>query len=104
MDSSEDKVWYCTKCLSLDIRSENDGKRLYCHHCGADAFSIDFCDFGRWEELYEQRYGKKLLEKRGIYDDLKETYEEDAYETMTASEAISDGCIVRDVINLKITD
>lgn len=52
-------VYFCRHCLSLDIRAMDDYD--YCNHCGS--MSVDKTDLERWEELYQLRYGKKLISK-----------------------------------------
>ena len=100
---NEEQVWYCSRCLSLAVVTDKRGV-LTCNHCGAGPKHIDFCSFDRWEQLYQKKYGHKLVEKKGVYDDLDEVYTEETPAEMTFSEALSNGMIVRDVINLKITD
>ena len=102
IDDSE-IYFYCSRCLSLAVVQDKRGV-LTCQHCGAGPKHIDFCDFDRWDELYRKKYGHPLIEKKGVYDDLDEVYEEETPTEMTFSEALSNGMIVRDVINLKITD
>lgn len=97
-----DYVAYCSRCLALDIRV--DGNLHYCPHCfrRKNPSTIDFTTFERWEELYIQKYGHPLVQKRSIYDDIKDTYEDDAEQILTAYEAIENGLVVREKINLNI--
>lgn len=62
VDYNEDPVYYCTKCLSLDIRSIDGTKDSdYCHKCGCT--DIKKTSIGEWEKLYKQRYGMKFAER-----------------------------------------
>lgn len=97
---TDDQVWYCSRCLSLAVVQDKRGV-LTCKDCGAGPKHIDFCSFDRWDELYRKKYGRPLVEKKGVYDDLKEVYEEETPAEMTFSEALTNGMIVRDVINIK---
>lgn len=50
-------VYYCKECLSLLIRqSENMN---YCDMCGSTDIEVTTIDL--WEELYENKYHKKLI-------------------------------------------
>jgi len=98
-----DFVYYCTKCYSLDIRTDNK-KCMHCHSCGADIYNIDITSFHRWEELYQDKYGRKLVEKTSVYDDLNEVLADEGEVIMTADEALSNQMNVGDVINRKIKD
>lgn len=103
-NNDEDFVWYCTKCMSLNIKDKETKNGVtvpYCASCGADVHKIDVTSFDRWEELYEEKYGHQLVEKRGMYDDLQEVYDEETPAEITFSEALTNGMIVRDVINIK---
>ena len=93
----EEPVYYCTRCFSLDIR-ENEKQKMYCHHCGADVYKIDVCNFPRWEQLYTEHYGEPLIKKTSIYDDLTESYQEDAEEILTDHEALENGLCVGDFL------
>lgn len=99
-ENEEEQVWYCSRCLSLAIVTDKRGV-LTCSHCGAGPKHIDFCSFNRWDELYRKKYGHPLVEKKGVYDDLDEVYEEETPTEMTFSEALTNGMIVRDKINIR---
>lgn len=77
---------------------------MYCHHCGADVYHIDTTTLDIWDNLYQERYGGPLLEKKSIYDDLVDVYEDDASVIITPDEALSNGMLVSDVINRRIKD
>lgn len=97
------KVYYCSRCFSLDIR-DNDNGIMYCHHCGADIYKIDICDFERWEQLYTEKFGHAQIEQKTIYDDLAESFNEDTPELLTADEALTNGLCVGDFLQRKIKD
>lgn len=97
-----DLVFYCIKCLALDIRTDNG--ITYCPHCYTRKTpkTIDITTFDRWEELYHEKYGHPLVERKTPYDDITEAFEEDAIETMTELDAINNNLVVRDKMNLNI--
>lgn len=53
-------VVYCTHCLSLNIKII-EGIADYCDVCGNT--EIETASIEQWEELYKNRYGKKLINK-----------------------------------------
>ena len=54
---NEVPVYYCTCCLSLDIRRSESGD--YCDDCGStDTWVTTITD---WEEMYKAAYGKPFL-------------------------------------------
>lgn len=63
---------------------------------------MDFTTWDRWEELYMEKYGHTLIEKKSIYDDIHDAFEEDAVETLTVSDAIDNNLIVREKLNLNL--
>lgn len=97
-----DIIAYCTRCLALDIRVE--GNLEFCPHCfkRKNPSTVDFTTWDRWEELYVAKYGHPLIEKKSIYDDIKDAYDEEAIETMSVSDAIDNNFIVRDKMNLNL--
>ena len=100
-NNDEDLVWYCTKCMSLNIKDKETKNGVtvpYCASCGADVYHIDVTSFDRWEELYTSKYGHKQIEFKTIYDDLTESYQEDAEEILSEHEAIENGLCVGDFI------
>lgn len=59
---NEEPVFYCKHCLSLKIINETMLPDLeYCGDCGST--QIDTTDIHTWENMYEQRYGFKFLDK-----------------------------------------
>lgn len=54
-------VEYCSRCYSLKIKHEDSIDSDYCMDCGSTEVSI--ASIGDWERIYEQRYGKKYVEK-----------------------------------------
>lgn len=101
-NGEEDLVFYCTRCLAIDVRTE-DGI-TYCPHCfkRKNPSTIDITTFDRWEELYMEKYGHPLVERKSIYDDITEAFNEDAEEVMTNFDAIDNGLVVREKINLNL--
>ena len=95
-------IAYCTRCLAIDIRVEDNIE--YCPHCfrRKNPSTIDFTTWDRWEELYMEKYGHPLVEKKTIYDDLHEAFEDEATETISVSDAIDNNMVVRDNINLNL--
>lgn len=60
MDNYNDiPVFYCKKCLSLNIKSVIGMD--YCDDCNST--NIEQCHIEEWEKMYQERYGYKLLEK-----------------------------------------
>ena len=53
-------VTFCKHCLSLKIRVA--GEVVYCDECGNT--ELGETDIHHWEELYEQKYGIKFLNKK----------------------------------------
>lgn len=67
-DFNSENVLFCTKCLSLRIRG--DEQLSYCDSCSSTAIQeINIVD---WEKLYESRYNKKYIIKNG--EKRKKTY------------------------------
>ena len=97
-----DFVFYCTRCLSIDVRTEDN--ITFCPHCFTrkNPSTIDITTWKRWEELYEQKYGHQLVEKKTPYDDIREVFDEEAEETITEIDAITNQMIVREKINLNL--
>lgn len=58
----DDPVYYCKRCLSLNIRSMPfvDGKD-YCDDCGA--VDIECTDIESWKKMYRERYGHDYIIK-----------------------------------------
>lgn len=97
-----DLVFFCSKCLALDIREEQN--ILFCPHCykRKNPATIDVTTWDRWVELHEQKYGHPLVERKTVYDDLHEAFEEEAIETINAVDAINNQLTVRDKLNLNL--
>lgn len=94
----DEPLYYCTDCISLDIRYDDDGI-LYCHHCGADAKSLDIApDVWAWSRLYARKYKKSPLPYSTPYDDLKEIYDEETVEVENEANAYASGLTVMDVM------
>lgn len=99
-NNNDDLLFYCSKCLSIKIVDDKKGV-MVCGNCGAGPRHIDITTFERWDLLYRKKYGRPFLYIQSQYDDLEEAYNEDCEEIMTASEALTNGMKVRDVINIK---
>ena len=52
-------VYYCAKCLSLNIKSVIGMD--YCDSCNST--NVEQCSIEEWEKLHEKKYGYKLLDK-----------------------------------------
>lgn len=59
--SDEEPVVYCAECYSLKIVHEDAIDSDCCADCGCT--TVQEAPFEVWENLYEQRYGKKFAEK-----------------------------------------
>lgn len=96
-------VFYCTRCLSLGILEEKNS--LKCGECGAKSDKIDVTNIHKWSALYREKYGSDYVsQSTTIYDDLAEFYGEEAYATLDETEALRNGLIVRDCVNLRLQD
>lgn len=97
-----DFVFYCTRCLSIDVRTE-DGI-TYCPHCFTrkNPSTIDITNWSRWEELHIEKYGHPLVQYTSIYDDVHDTFAEDAVETISEYDAANNNLIIREKMNLNL--
>ena len=102
MEDSDTIYWYCSECLSIDIRYDDNGS-LYCHHCGAGPESMDWLPIWQWMEKYAKRYKKLPIEAHSPYDDLHEIYEEETAEVETEANAYASGMTVMDVMQRNLT-
>lgn len=60
-DYNDEPVFYCSQCLSLRVRDAGLPDLLYCDECGsADILTTDI---NSWENLYEDKYGFKYLNR-----------------------------------------
>lgn len=99
----DEPVYYCTECMSLDIRDGEDGC-MRCHSCGAGPSKTDVLpDIWSWMRLYAKRYGKAPLEYRTPYDDLQDAYTDETEQITGEADAWQSGIRVMDVMqrNLK---
>lgn len=61
-DYNNEPVFYCKKCLSLNIRHVRGIKDTeYCDECGST--DVETTNIENWENMYEARYGHKFLDK-----------------------------------------
>lgn len=101
--------FYCTRCMSLHIISENDGKDLYCASCGrkhSHPKYIDITTLDKWTKLYIARTGHHpLAQDPNPYEDWKTVYDEEtSYEMPTKEEVIAAGLNYSEKMNRKIKD
>lgn len=60
---NDEPVFYCKHCLSLKIMNESRLADLeYCANCGST--NIETTNISTWEEMYKQKYGFKLLDRK----------------------------------------
>lgn len=50
---NEDPVYYCKRCLSLNIRVDDNGEE-FCEDCTST--NIAKTNIFKWEKLYKQKY------------------------------------------------
>lgn len=108
-DYNDEPVWYCTKCLSLNIISNEDHTDLYCADCGrkrSKPQAVDFTSIYKWMSLYEKYYGHHpLAPEPDQYADLHEQYEQDTYNPEpTKDEIYEAGLNYSERMNRKIKD
>lgn len=60
---NEEPVHYCKRCLSLNIRVDENGEE-FCENCTST--NIVEADIFDWENLYEQTYGQSFLKQQLI--------------------------------------
>ena len=61
-DYNEEPVYYCKRCLSLNIREMPFAKdKDYCESCGA--VDVGITDIDTWDKLYREKYGHELIIK-----------------------------------------
>lgn len=63
-DYDDEPVYYCTQCLSLNIRSvpEMPG-HYYCGECGASDETGE-TDIDTWKEMYRKMHGRDFVVKK----------------------------------------
>lgn len=64
-DYNDDPVYYCKRCLSLNIKDMPFSKDIcYCADCtNAD---IGTTSIEEWLEMYKKKYGHEHIEKREL--------------------------------------
>lgn len=55
---NDDPVHYCKRCLSLNIRVDENGEE-FCENCAST--NILKTNIFKWEKLYKEMYGKSFL-------------------------------------------
>jgi len=65
VDYDDEPVYYCKRCLSLNIRQIPmlEGQ-YYCAECGTVELATATID--EWKELYRKKYGKDYIEKKEL--------------------------------------
>ncbi len=65
VDYDDEPVYYCKRCLSLNIRQIPmlEGQ-YYCAECGT--VELDTATIDEWKELYRKKYGKDYIEKKEL--------------------------------------
>lgn len=106
---NEKLLFYCTKCLSLNIITNEDHTDLYCADCGrkhSHPKYIDITNIHKWTKLYIERKGHHPLAPEPTkYDDIKEVYDSETYYEMpTKEEVIAAGLNYSEKMNRKIKD
>lgn len=56
---NEEPVHFCKRCLSLNIRVDNNNDE-YCENCTST--NILRTSIFKWEKLYKEKYGIKFLD------------------------------------------
>lgn len=55
-------VYYCKRCLSLAIMNVPEQENSdFCNECFST--DVDITDINTWEQLYQEKYGKKYINK-----------------------------------------
>ena len=106
---NQEPVFYCTKCLSLNILTNEDHTDLYCADCGrkhSHPKYIDITNIHKWTKLYIERKGHHpLADDPNPYEDWKTVYDDEtAYEMPTKEEVIAAGLNYSEKMNRKIKD
>lgn len=61
----EDPVFYCKRCLSLNIRQiPMMEDQYYCGDCGN--VEMGEAQIEEWKALYKEKYGKDFIEKKEL--------------------------------------
>lgn len=61
----EDPVFYCKRCLSLNIRQMPFMKdQDYCGECGA--VEVGEADIEEWKRMYKEKYGHDYIVKKEL--------------------------------------
>ena len=60
---NDDPVHYCKRCLSLNIRVDDEGEE-FCEDCTST--NIAKTNIFKWEKLYKEKYGLNFLKNNLI--------------------------------------
>lgn len=65
IDYDDEPVYYCKRCLSLNIREIPMMENQFC--CG-DCGTVDMgtASIEEWKTLYKKKYGRDFVEKREL--------------------------------------
>ncbi len=64
-DYDDEPVYYCKRCLSLNIRQVPLMENLdYCGECGST--EIETTSIEEWKALYKEKYGRDFIVKREL--------------------------------------
>lgn len=59
----EEPVYYCKRCLSLNIRQMPIlNHQDYCGECGSA--EVGYVDIEEWNRLYEEKYGHPYIDRK----------------------------------------
>lgn len=95
--TADSPVKYCTRCGSLNI---TEGKGMKCLDCDADAFKVDVTSFGKYVRWHMETFGTDpTAPAPTIYDDLEDSFNEEAEQIMTENEALNNGMNVGPWLN-----
>lgn len=82
-------VKYCTKCGSLNV---SEGAKMRCMECNAGPDKIDVTLFGKYVLWHIRTLGTDpTAPPPTIYDDIEETFNEEAEAVITEHEALQNG-------------
>ena len=60
----DEPVYFCKRCLSLNIKQMPVVKQDYCEECGSA--DIGSTSIEEWKEMYKKKYGHDYIQKREL--------------------------------------
>lgn len=69
-NDEEEKFYYCKRCLSLDIRVENENNITYCNNCGSTKIE-ESDNMDDWLDMYNREYMDDPNQKEYRYSNGK---------------------------------